>query len=663
MHCCWLRGLPITGRVSRKTITIDAERLLEAIGESVFVFDARGQFHSVTGPIYRLLGYLDPAEVVRPLDILHPEDRSIAAESIVTLISNGCATPVEIRGVHRDGSLHTFTLTFASALANPDINGYLVVARPTAAPVDNSAMSPVDQDVRDRINQGRASLRAATDQATGSPRHASMILSTIAEATGAQVVSVGVMGRTGEIMSVVARHGSSEDHLSNHFPMRPGAPLSGLMLGERPAVLADLATLKGFSDYDSMAIRALVGDCNTGLLLPCVWGLATGIVALGGVSNDDVAEALRHEIATATRKIVEGWIRERQVRREQQRRYSTILENTADFVAIIDQRLRFSFVSPSVARLAGKTVEDLIGRSVIPWANGADLGKALRAIRPNEQMTTLLDTGSTTAGELTVDLTVKNMIDDPLVMGWLVNGRDVTAFQQRAKYERDTSIWRTRIGALSTSIANTPSAQLDDELEVYLRSFVQLMRADRCMVYEANAGLDAATVIAEGVAPGVEPIRDKIPTYDLSEIRVLTDGTRMVDWRHERHHALEEFLTIADGPGIGASSFFPLRSGGSFVGLMLILRLRNEPFGDEANLHAMALADTVAAALSRRNAIGQLEAQALSDSLTALGNRRELINALHACCERPESFWRGRSGVLRCRQLQAHQRLPRARRR
>ena len=630
--------------MKRTATGIKAERLLEVIGESVFTFDHRGQYRSVTGPIYDQLGYTNPSAIARPLDFIHPDDRTVIVESLVGLVSTGAACPIEVRTLHNNGSHRPYSLTFVSAIGHADINGHLVVARPVVS-VEPGLTDP-NPEMTERIGKARIELRTATDQSTGSPRHAQTIMALIAEATGASSVSVGVMDRTGDSMTVVARFGPIGEHATRHFPLRPSAPLSGLMLGGRPAVLTDLATLKGFSDYDTMAIRSLVGDYDTGLLVPCVWGLTTGVVALGGIADDSVADPLRLDIATATRKIVEGWMRESQVRREQQRRYSTILENTADFVAIIDHKLRFSFVSPSVARLAGSTVEGLVGRSAVPWANGADLGLALRSIEPNEQATTTLTWGSTTAGELTVDLTVKNMIDDPLVRGWLVNGRDVTAFQQRARHERQTAVWRTKIAALSTCIANAASSVLYDELDTHLTTFVELMRADRCMVFEANPTKDAAMVVAEAVGPGIAPLRDKIPTYDLSEIRVLTDGTRMVDWRHERHAALEEFVTVDDGPGIGASSFFPLRSGGTFVGLMLIIRLRNEAFGDEANLHAMALADTVAAALSRRNAIELLESQALSDSLTTLGNRRELHNALLRATSDPSRS--GGVGLVYC---------------
>ena len=624
---CCVEPVSTVHTMDEEAETYRAEHLLAAIGESIFVFDAQGKFRSVTGAMYRSLGYTD-SQVKRPLEVLHPDDRAKAAESIVGLVSTGKSAPVNVRGLHSDGSIRFFTLTFASALDDPAVNGFLVVARETDDSLRHVVENPPDPAVTIRIGEARASLRKVIDRTTGSSRQVSAILQSVASATGAETVTVGVVDRTGEAMSVVAQFGSTDDVGARQIPLRPGAPLSGLMLGGRPVFLADLTGLKDLSDVDNMVTRMLFADCDTGLVLPCVWGHATGVVALGGLSDDEVVGPLRHEITAATRKIVEGWMRESQVLREQQRRYSTILENTADFLAIVDEDFTFSFLSPSVARLAESSVEEMIGRSATSWAHGADLEKAMRSLGPNEEMNILISTGSTAAGELTIDVTLKNMIDDPLVGGWLINGRDVTVFQQQAKREHERSMWRAEIAALSTTIANTPSARLHTDLEQHLQSFIKLLKADRCMVFNADPAVEVASIIAEAVAPGVAPLRQGMPSYELAQIEALSDGVRMLDERHERHQLIEDFIRVDGAPAIGASSFFPLRSGGACIGLMLMIRLRDETFDDESNLHAMALADTVAAALSRRGAIKLLEVQARSDSLTNLGNRRELHQAL-----------------------------------
>ena len=101
-------------------------------------------------------------------------------------------------------------------------------------------------------------------------------------------------------MSVVAQFGSTDEGGARQIPLRPGAPLSGLMLGGRPVFLTDLTGLKDLSDVDNMVTRMLFADCDTGLVLPCVWGHATGVVALGGLADDEVVGPLRHEITAAT---------------------------------------------------------------------------------------------------------------------------------------------------------------------------------------------------------------------------------------------------------------------------------------------------------------------------------------------------------------------------
>ena len=624
-----------------------AEGLFEAIGQSVVFFDAGGRFRSIIGPLYRSLGYGDNAEIRLPLDVLHLDDRALAAESVVGLMSTGSAPPITVRGVHRDGSSRPFTLTFCSALTDPAIHGFLVVAKEEVLRSASPAEESTDPVAANRILVGRRTLRDLIDHASGSPIHAVEILETISVLIGCQTLKIGVVDRTGQTMAIAAQSGAKDEGGVRSVPCRDGSPLSGLIIAGRPVFIADRNGLRNFSKRDRSVFRSLIGDSSTAFLLPCVWGHTSGLVVLCGVESEIVADALRHEIAAATRKVVEGWIREVQVLGQQQRRYSTILENMADLVSIVDADFNFSFVSPSVARLAGQAGEEMVGKRASAWGDGnADLEAAMRSLAPGEQRNILIRTGAAFAEDLTIDVTVKNMIDDPLVGGWLVNGRDVTALRERAVHEHETSKWRADIAALLTTIANTPSGELATTLETHLNSFIKLVHADRCLVLGVDAKMDLVSVVAEAVGRGISNLRNEVPSYHLCDVAALTDGVRMVDQGHERHQELEDFVRIEGGPDIGASSFFPLRSGGACVGLMMLIRLRKEAFDDESNLQAMTLADTVAAALSRRSAIESLEVQALSDSLTGLGNRRALTKALARAvsdCSRP-----GGVGIVYC---------------
>lgn len=624
-----------------------ADHLLAAIGHTVIVFDENGVFESVNGPLFRTLGFSEDPTNSRPLDVLHPDDRAIAVEAIIHVRTTGITTRRRIRAVHVDGSLRTFDLLFASALADPSINRLLVIASEEVEPpktldAGDVASGPTAMKVREASEQ----LRLNIDQITGAPQQATQFLNSVLSTTEARTVCVGVVDRAGECMTVVARSGEFDVGTSTSFVLRPDGPLLALMRGSRPIFLSDLNSVRDLAGIGEEATSMLFGKSPTGFVLPCVWGHTTGVVAIGGLRDEAIARHLRDEIASGARKIVEGWFNENRVKHEQQQRYSTILETSSDFVAIVDSEFRFAFVSPSLARLAGASVESLVGQPAFSWLKEPNLANAIRAVEPQRPVKHLIDTGPTPVGELTIDLTIRNMIDDPLVAGWLLNGRDVTATQLQLKRRQDKATWRAKIAALSTSIANLAPEELQTALEAQLCSFIQLLKADRCVVWATGTTADKTQLLTEVVAEGIVPVRHNLPEFDLAKIRALTDGARMVDERHERHEHLEDYVRIGNAPEIGASSFFPLRSGGAFIGLMLVLRLRDEAFDDESNLHAMALADTLAAALSRRAAIERLEAQALSDSLTNLGNRRELTNALARATSDPERS--GGVGLVYC---------------
>lgn len=63
--------------------------------------------------------------------------------------------------------------------------------------------------------------------------------------------------------------------------------------------------------------------------------------------------------------------------------FRSLIEDTSDLIAVIDLQLRYQFVSPSVGRILGYKVEELVGRSVLDFCHPEDretVGAELRRI-------------------------------------------------------------------------------------------------------------------------------------------------------------------------------------------------------------------------------------------------------------------------------------------
>ena len=594
----------------------------------MIMVDSNFGVQSVVGPLFSRLGVAS-IDGLRLFDLLHPDDRAVAAEAFIAVQTNDSTVVRHVRAVHTDGSVLFLELLFTVAASSDDSRQLVIAVRERAdlsvsADDAGAPSSAVDRE----IQRVRHVLQGIADSATGSTRTAPQVTNSIQVALGAASIAVYLFDTQSGTLTPVARQGLFEDALTTVVTVRKGGPFNSLMAGKRPVFLGDLTVVRDQPEIDASVLTALFAEMTTGLIVPCTWGDHKGVVAIGGLVDGSIAGELGDDIARATRKLADGWLNQAQERQEQQRRYTTVLENASDFAAIVDREMRFTFVSPSVARMAGKTPDEMIGKSATNWVNGAKLAAGLGKINGSSQESFYLETGPTAIGERILELTVRNMFHEPLVCGWLINGRDVTTAHRMLKKQQETAAWRTRFASLSTRIANTPSEELAGQLETHLNTMTELLHADRCVTWVANSLDNTAVVLAEAVREGVQRIQDSLPPIDLARLRSLIDDARMIDDQHPQYKSLQDLITIDSAPSIGASSFFPLRAGGAFIGVMLVLRFHPTPFDEESKLLAMTLADTVAAALARRAAFEHLEAQALSDSLTNLGNRRALGKAM-----------------------------------
>ena len=609
--------------------------VMTAIGLSVFTFDANGVFRSLSGSVMQALGY--PAEFLvseRPSAFLHPSDQSIAAETLLRLRTTGTPMRRRLRAVRLDGSFVPVDLVFVSALNDPAVRGFVVTAQiaENTVPVENLIDASLDAAIPDRIHLGRETLLRSVDESSGSLSDIDSLLATLMRVSGAASASISVVRQSGEFLCLFAvkdrKSGRLSTEVRSDLRIPWTGPLRDVTVGDVPILVTDIDASRGDDPNGAETWAAIFGDAHEGMLVPCTWGPRRGVVALGGPLDDVVASRLANDIATATRKTAETFLTTKYLERDQQAKYVALLENTADFVAILDRQFQFTFVSPSIARLLGATVESLVGTSCQPFIDVDSILPMLEALRFGDTRQVQIDSSHTTSGYLVVDLVVKNMTDDPLINGWIINGRDVTADTHKSDLERRAVIRRSEIAALSTVVANAPSKTFGANLWTHLKHFIELIAADRCLVWTADEGQGVLTLAAEAVNGNVEPVTGRLPEFDLEIIRSITGNERMLSNSDPFHQELEDFIRIPDAPPIGASTFFPLRSGGQLVGLMIVMRLRCEPFDEETNLHSITFADTVAAALNRRSAIELLEVQALTDSLTGLGNRRELSLAM-----------------------------------
>lgn len=68
-------------------------------------------------------------------------------------------------------------------------------------------------------------------------------------------------------------------------------------------------------------------------------------------------------IALVSRQTIEELVQTKQALQRREREYRSLVENSTDFIARLDSRLRYQFVSPSLSRAMGIAVRDYVGRT------------------------------------------------------------------------------------------------------------------------------------------------------------------------------------------------------------------------------------------------------------------------------------------------------------
>jgi len=143
-------------------------------------------------------------------------------------------------------------------------------------------------------------------------------------------------------------------------------------------------------------------------------------------------------------------LREVTALRERDGRLQALLKNVLDLVALVDLDRRVRFVGPSVERVLGHPPERLVGSALREWVHPDDLSRAdelfeqaiLSPGRVHEDEFRIL------AGDGTwrlFEFATRNLLDNPVVRGVALSGRDVTA---RADAERALRVTEQRYRAL-----------------------------------------------------------------------------------------------------------------------------------------------------------------------------------------------------------------------
>jgi len=175
--------------------------------------------------------------------------------------------------------------------------------------------------------------------------------------------------------------------------------------------------------------------------------------------NAEEMQATQEELQRANKQLEEQI---QEVERTQNR-MASLLENASEVVTIYEENQVIRYISPSLQRIFGYTQEELIGHSdlehIVEEGQKAFLDMFSALIKkPKQSVTVQYLYNTKDRGEVWVETTGTNLLDDPAVQGIVLNSRDITERKRAEQEER----MRSKMQALSE---NSPDliTRLDKE--------------------------------------------------------------------------------------------------------------------------------------------------------------------------------------------------------
>ena len=133
-----------------------------------------------------------------------------------------------------------------------------------------------------------------------------------------------------------------------------------------------------------------------------------------------------------------------------QNRMASLLVNASEVITIYEEDGRIRYISPSVERIFGYQPDEMIGQSDMQHIQGEGIKVFSNMFttligNPKESVTVQYVYDTKHAGEVWVEATGTNLINDPAVRGMIVNSRDITEKKRAEQEER----MRSKMQALS----------------------------------------------------------------------------------------------------------------------------------------------------------------------------------------------------------------------
>lgn len=299
--------------------------------------------------------------------------------------------------------------------------------------------------------------------------------------------------------------------------------------------------------------------------------------------------------------------------RDMKEYFSTILSHTSDYVMIVDESGCVSYVSSPIDRLMGYSPEEIIGMNAFELVHPDDMEPAANTFsrvvsNPAEEFAVEFRAQHKDESWVWLEVRGKNLIEDPVIDGILVDARDITT---RKEYEENLAIVTESLPDLFLSDSQT-------ELIDRGREIASQLVADSCFDFYLVESKDRLVQIPSSTSSDDAGSPADIPMDRAGLLKEAIDSsdTKRADLRETG----DEYLTL----NLSADHLIvvPLDQ----RGILLVTQEESSMIGDEQLSLLELLSSNIAAALKYLDWKDRVESR--EDMVSTQNNRLEEFTSI-----------------------------------
>jgi len=404
-------GRDVTERKQAEEAVRQAEShfkaLIENAPDGIVLVGLDGKTQYVSPSARNLFDYETEDGInVNPLDFIHPDDLFIVIGAMNDLIQNPAYIPtLEYRYKHKSGSYHWVESTFSNLLAEPSVQAVVINFRDITE----------RKQVEEALKQSEARYRLLADHTTDTIWTADLNLKTTYISPSVEKIRGFTMEQLQEL------------------PLEQNITPHSLQLA-MDAFAVEIPKVYANPDYSPVIALELEFFNQDGT----IYSTESKLSIIRDESGNPIS-ILGESRDIADRKRVEKALY------ESERYYRALIENAADGILVVNPDGTIRYESPSVARMLGYAPNALVGTSAFDLIYPEDLAQIANAFMEGLSTPGFLHRGEYRlrhcSGELRhIEIVTRYLLEDPVIAGIIINGRDITDRKQAETVLRESEI-------------------------------------------------------------------------------------------------------------------------------------------------------------------------------------------------------------------------------